>query len=310
MLDDLDLLLVKELEVDARQGAHALAKKLGAKRTTVNNRLKKLIDSQIVTIGVNTNRASLGYALLFMIGINVRSGKSQIVTNQLVSVTAIKAIVATTGRYNIIAWAVFRSQSEFKHFVSDELGSIPDLIGMEANLLFERVKNTWRYFTPQTDITSPIKNEATGDNLSELSLSMIRELELAPRQNMTELAEKVGSNRWIVAREFRKLLDNGTIAFFSIVDPFALGRNIRLVILVKVNPSAISVVANELAHHQTIMNLSLATGDFQIVVSAIFKDFAEVSDFLSSTLDRIPEIVRYETIPIMKWIKYNTKMLS
>ncbi|MFA4835161.1 MAG: Lrp/AsnC family transcriptional regulator [Dehalococcoidia bacterium] len=309
-LDELDLMLMKELEINARQGAHVIAKKLGANRTTVDNRLKRLIEKGVVKIRTITNRESLGYKLLYVIRINARPGKSAAVADQLVPIQPIKYVALTTGRFDILTWALFRDSSELMRFLSEDLGNIPDVADIETIISFQPVKNTWRYFTPQPDTTELVTDEATMNDFSELDLVIIKEMELAPRQTMTDLARKVGSNRVAVTRRFQELLGGGIMKFVSVVDPKALEYTVETVLLVTVKPDKIQVVATELAHFSRLKHISLITGDSQIYISASFKDIPELHDFLSNTLSRIPEVLRYENLHVVKELKYSITVLT
>ncbi|MDD5095859.1 MAG: AsnC family transcriptional regulator, partial [Dehalococcoidia bacterium] len=48
-LDELDLMLIRELEVDARRSAKELAAKLGTSHTTVQRRLRYLLDEGVIS---------------------------------------------------------------------------------------------------------------------------------------------------------------------------------------------------------------------------------------------------------------------
>ena len=309
LVDELDLLLMKELETDARQGINVLAEKLGAKRTTVAYRLKRLIDRRIITIAAIANRESLGYGWLYVIGMNVSPARTAAIAERLVPMQSIKTVFLTTGRFDIVTWALFRNRSELLSFLSD-LGKISDVVNIDTILSFQLVKKTWKYFTPQPDIPEIAADEGAQNGLSELEVTIIKELELAPSQTMKELAGKVGGNRAAVTRRFQELTATGAIAFVSIVDPKALGYNIQTFLLVKVKPDEIQSVASELAHLDMLRHISLITGDCQIIVSAVFKDIPQMYEFLNNTLSRIPGIVRYHTIPVVKTVKYSFRLLT
>jgi DNA-binding Lrp family transcriptional regulator len=66
-LDELDLMLTKELELDARQSIRVLSRKLGVTEITVRKRMLALLDRKVITIAVFTNPYSFGYCADFRI---------------------------------------------------------------------------------------------------------------------------------------------------------------------------------------------------------------------------------------------------
>ena len=68
-MDGLDLMIIKELEVDGRQSISAIAKNLEKNRVYISRRLKKLLDRKIIEISSFTHPFVLGYYTFAFIGI-------------------------------------------------------------------------------------------------------------------------------------------------------------------------------------------------------------------------------------------------
>ena len=126
-LDELDLALIEELKIDARQPVRALARKLGLKRSTVRYRLDRLTSSGILKIICTGDTTFLGYHFFILIGIRTRSGRTNAVADYLASLDTIKYICLSAGRYNIIAWAIYREESDLSYFITKELAAISDI---------------------------------------------------------------------------------------------------------------------------------------------------------------------------------------
>jgi DNA-binding Lrp family transcriptional regulator len=300
-LDKLDLMLMEALEDDARQPVQALARKLGVKRTTVRYRLNRLRAERILTIACVSDTELLGYQFPLLIGINVSPGKTGIVADQLGPLPAVKGIFLTVGHYDILTLALARDRSALVHFVSQDMADIPDITSIEMMHLYQSVKDTWRYFKPQTETVRKYPK----DKPSELDLSIVKAMQLDPRQTITKLAGTVGCSNSVAKTRLEKLVNDGVIRFVSIIDTTALGYNIGVVILVKAKPDKVCAVANELSVQDTARYVSLITGQWQIFFGAVFRDSKHMYSFLSGKLTRIPGIIEYEVVHIVNTLKYS-----
>lgn len=75
-IDDLDLKIVLELQENGRATITELADKVGSSRPTVTNRLKRLLDDDVVLVTGGVNMAKFGYKMA-CIGLEVTSGETR-----------------------------------------------------------------------------------------------------------------------------------------------------------------------------------------------------------------------------------------
>ncbi|MDD5095788.1 MAG: AsnC family transcriptional regulator, partial [Dehalococcoidia bacterium] len=75
LLDKLDLMLIRELGIDARKSSVELGVKLGTSHTTVQRRLQALLDEGIISFVTIADPKNLGYLTLILLGINTRPGR-------------------------------------------------------------------------------------------------------------------------------------------------------------------------------------------------------------------------------------------
>lgn len=301
-LDKLDLLIIEELENDARQPVPVLAKKLGMKRTTVRYRLNRLLSERILTIACIGDPELLGYQFLVVLGINVSPGKTKAVANRLEVLPAVKLVSLAIGQYNIMAWALFRDRMGLAHFVSDELVRMPDITGCEVMLSYQWVKSYWKYFKPQT------KNgyHSEGYNPSELDLAIIRAMQADPRQPIKKLAETVGCSGSVAKRRLEKLLTEGVIRFACIVTPTPMGwEGVAVALLIECQLDKLYAVADELSVQDPARLVSLIAGKWHIFFGATFEDDKHMHSFMQEKLDSIPGIVKYEIIHLTDILKYD-----
>lgn len=301
-IDKLDRSLIEELVGDPRQTVQDLADKLSMKRTTVRFRLNRLREEGTLKIACVVNAELMGYEFLVFLGINVSPGKTVSAANQLASLPDVRIISLTAGNYNIRAWALFRDRSAFAHFISKELSVMTDITALEVMHSIQWFKNTWGYFKPNIQSSSPCRQVLPGD----LDMEIIKALQQDPRQSITSLSRAVGCTKSAAKMRLDKLTGDGIINFVVIINPKGLGYDVNIMMLVKCNPVRIQAVAEELARQQRVTYVSLVTGRWQILVGAQFEDNSDLYNFLLETASSIPDITETEVIHVMKTVKYST----
>ena len=60
-MDQLDLMILREMEIDGRQSVSDLSKKLGISRAYAGKKLKRLLDLRLTRIAAFTKPLALGY---------------------------------------------------------------------------------------------------------------------------------------------------------------------------------------------------------------------------------------------------------
>jgi len=75
-LDELDLTIIRKLQIDGRASVTELAKEAGSSRPTVTSRLNRLLNSKVVIIKGGLNLQRFGYKIAY-VGLEVRTDKSR-----------------------------------------------------------------------------------------------------------------------------------------------------------------------------------------------------------------------------------------
>ncbi len=149
-VDRLDLMMLKELEKDARQSISDLARKMGTSRASASSRLQKLLDQQLTRIVAFTNPLILGYNFFTFIGIKVSPGEIDAAASKLGAFRDIFMVAKTAGRYDIIVWAVFKSPLDLSAFIMGELAGIAGITSTETIIALELRKMAFMYLASST----------------------------------------------------------------------------------------------------------------------------------------------------------------
>ena len=145
--DNLDIEIIRELETDGRQTITALAKKIGTSKATARRKLQRLIHHRdMVVVGI-ARPSILGYQIMATIGINSQASKVDEVSKALASCKNIHLVAISTGRYDIIIWALFKNPEDLSTFLRNELGSISGIVRSETMMNLEIKKLSFSYLS-------------------------------------------------------------------------------------------------------------------------------------------------------------------
>ena len=299
-LKPLDLMLMREMAIDATQTATAIAKKLGKSRSTVQWRLQELLDNKIIKIVPVHDPVTIGYKIGILIGLKVVPSKVNNIARKMALVENVHNVIICGGRYDIILGAVFQDMDKLSHFLINELSSISGVTSTETMVTLRVVKASFTFMTseecPSVDV--PVKR-----NIDALDLMIIRELQTNPKQSQAEIAKKIGAGTTTVRRRLNRLLDDRIIRIVAIADPRALGYQIRAAIGIRVCPDKIDTVADKLASYANVHYALITTGPYNLVVWAVFRDTEELSNFIRHELGNIEGLVNYECMLTLKVTK-------
>jgi DNA-binding Lrp family transcriptional regulator len=144
-LDSLDYALMKELQTDARQNSRRLAQKLGTSQSTVLRKIQALQSGGVMRITALTNPLALGYEGVASIGMKFDPARVDEGAKVIGSYRNVQTVAICAGRYDIIAWAVFRELGDLSNFITLELGSVPGLQHVETMTSLKIIKASHRY---------------------------------------------------------------------------------------------------------------------------------------------------------------------
>ncbi len=305
-VDELDLDIIRELELDALASNAEIGVKVSASPTTVRRRVQRLLDDRKIAITTISDPFAFGYGTQATIVVNASGGKVNKVAAQLTSFPNVRYVIVTTGRYDIFSWAVFRDSEDLLNFVRKGLGTIPDLAGAETMTSLKIAKSSWSLLSENynRDVTRQAPY-----TLDAMQMRIIAELETNPRQTHTELAKKLGIVRHTVRRKLNTLLEDGVIKVVAIPDPFVLGYRTMAGILIKVHPGRLDTVAEELTAHERIQHVIISTGRYDVMAWAVFRDSEEMSDFVTGKLGGISGILSHETVMSLRVAKGSFKLV-
>lgn len=137
MIDELDQKLLGLLKKDALQSSESLAKQLNTSSATVRRRMNKLIDNGILRIVGLVDSHKVGYPVAVCITLRVSHDRVDGVVGMLAKRPEIKWLTTAAGRFDILAFAVFRSTQELSDFFKNEMSKMDGVGSTETSICLE-----------------------------------------------------------------------------------------------------------------------------------------------------------------------------
>lgn len=154
-LDDTDLLLLDLLAENARKSNVELGREIGIVEGAVRKRLSRLLAEGYVRIVGSRSLQKLGYESEVIVGIQVQAGASDDVVRRLQALPAIQAITLTTGRYDIMVRACFRSRAELEELLTSSLPGIHGVARTETSYVLSNPKRSFDAFDDEAATEPP-----------------------------------------------------------------------------------------------------------------------------------------------------------
>lgn len=139
------------------------------------------------------------------------------------------------------------------------------------------------------------------DNLDQKLLS---ELQFRGFQKSEKLAVDLDIGGRTIRRRIGAMKSKGIIKVIAVPNPVLLGYKAWAKIGVKVLPSSADLVARELVENPSIYFVASSFGKFDFIIGVYFDTLERLTDFVNSTLARIPGIQSTETMILIAPRKY------
>jgi len=251
-----------------------------------------MVDANVLSFCCLSNPALLGFQSGVLLGLKTKPGKEGEVVQTLLQHGCVQSVNLFSGRYDLLAYAIFRDQRRQFRWMTEELAGVEDVLSYEDLQQLRMIKYSWGY----ADGESALSSDPKPVDISESELELIRALEANPRENIDSLASKVHLTRQTAARRLQKLLDEDIVRIVSITDPVAMGFSVYVSILLKVQLDKLLSVADILVAHKRTTHVIIVGGTYNMLVAAAFRDAGEMSRFLRSEIGGMGGILDREIL--------------
>ncbi len=148
IVDKDDAKIINQLMTDSRQSVQSIADKVGIKRTTAHERIKKLKEKKIIdtfTCKLNLNTCGLPLRVFILVGYDTSKegeGSSQKIVAKLLS--ALKYVVSVdivTGSYDFLVRIAIDYMDNLTDVIIEEMRKIPGVGNTQTLISFSQFRN-------------------------------------------------------------------------------------------------------------------------------------------------------------------------
>ena len=145
-LDDFDKHLITELQQDGRRSYSAMARAVGLSEAAVRQRVKRLLDDQVIQVVAVTDPLRLGFGLVAFVAIRV-SGDIREVADALAAIPEVDYVVLAAGRYDLLLEVVCVDQQHLLRLLNEQVRPVPGVSELETFISLGLHKQTYTWGT-------------------------------------------------------------------------------------------------------------------------------------------------------------------
>jgi DNA-binding Lrp family transcriptional regulator len=139
-LTDGDERLLAELARDGRAPVSRLAEVTGWTPSRANRRVEELVRSGLLYFDAEVALTAIGFRSRAFLWLTVTAGRLQATGEALAQHIEAHFVAATTGNTNLVASVVFRDNAHLYRYVTESLGSLEAITGLEISPSLRQVK--------------------------------------------------------------------------------------------------------------------------------------------------------------------------
>ena len=140
VLDELDMLIVKELQVDGRESFREIARRLGIAEGTVRARVRRMQDGGRLQIQTMVDPRAVGLNCYAYVGIKVKESKVSEVTSALATIEEFVYVTVTLGRFNVLCIAFAQSREALAEILTQKVMTFPGVTRVETMEILQMFK--------------------------------------------------------------------------------------------------------------------------------------------------------------------------
>lgn len=143
---ELNRKIIALLQQDGRMAYSAIAAQVGVSEGTVRNRVRQLLDDNVITIQAEALPAALGYEFNGLTFVKVASGVHiDEVAKRLSAIPEVYYLIMVMGRFDLSIATYHRSQEDFREFLAEHFYGRTDIAEIENSLVLKvhKMKLQW-----------------------------------------------------------------------------------------------------------------------------------------------------------------------
>ncbi|MDI2127864.1 Lrp/AsnC family transcriptional regulator [Yinghuangia seranimata] len=306
--DGLDQSLLQALQTDGRAPFSRIARDLGVSERTVARRYQRLRAHGLRVVGQPVpSRLGLTRWLLRM---HCTPDAAGTIADALARRPDTSWVTLASGGTELYCALNARTAEDRDALLLRKLPRNPHVLSVSAHCMmriFVGETSTWHgtRFAPQAAAPAVDSGAAAATPLSldATDRALFTELARDARVPLPELAAATGRSPSSVQRHLDRLRSEGALSLAVDFDPRILGFHMATRLWMNVAPAHLRTVGEALATHPQIAFAAAVTGTSNLVANGVFRDPAELYDYIDRCIGPLPGIQTMETAPTLREVK-------
>ena len=287
--DDLDRKLIAALQVDGRASWTTVAELTNTSIPTVARRAQQLIDAGVVKVAAMLELGSDGPVESFLVRVRCKPSRQLAVAQELTMRPETRHVALVTGPDDIITEVIVPRAPGDQARVLLGLHAIPGIEALRSDLLLHvyKMSHDWSRqlldgHSADIDISGP--QQCQPSHLDEQDRSIIAALSDDGRASFRTIADRIGLNESTVRRRLDRMQQNGCFQVLTLVSAAALGLESETAFTVRVTPSRINAVADELCRHRSVRYIAATLDGNGLFCEVIAESSEALFTFVTESL--------------------------
>jgi Lrp/AsnC family transcriptional regulator, regulator for asnA, asnC and gidA len=153
-LDDVDRRIIAALQVDGRRPYSRIAQEVGVSESAVRYRARRLEDEGVIQVVGIADPLRIGFDLMALIGIKVRSGYMRDVVAAIAALPETSYVAVTAGGFDLIAEVICRETAHFTDLLIERIQGIEGVDDTESFLVLQIHKMAYGWGVPE--VATPV----------------------------------------------------------------------------------------------------------------------------------------------------------
>jgi len=284
--DDIDLIILEQMENDARTDLKDIAEKCSLTSSAVLNRIKRLrAEKIIVGTRLELKRGIFGFLVDATVAISAENSQVDQVFQKLKDIHNVRVCARTIGKYNVFAQIFAKNLSDMGN-ITHRIRNITGVREISSNIYIDDSFDQMDVFDPQNPF-----------NLDEMDFGIIDELLKDAQTPFVRIAKTLAISPETVRQRFEKLRKDGLIIRCSIeFDRSKTGWQGACFFLISCSKDQpVQSTVKTLKGLQVFKFIDRATGSaFDISAMTYIKDIKDLASIIAK-IEKIPDIRNIET---------------
>jgi Lrp/AsnC family transcriptional regulator for asnA, asnC and gidA len=145
--------------------------------------------------------------------------------------------------------------------------------------------------------------------LDDLDYGIVRALQENARLPFTQIAKDLGVTEKTVRMRVQQMQDEGILSLVGIVNPIKAGISVQTLIQIAVEAGKLDDVVAELQEIYEVRLVVLTSGEYQLMIQVLNRNYEELTQFLINKLYKISGISKINVINELKVLKSRFKFI-